>query len=172
MQNALATIQLLVAPVVMISACGLLCLALYNRLAAIVSRARTFHKERFDALAQLERSAPGDAPVKTGGALVKTAPLRQRVDLLDAQVDQILWRGALVRNALMLLLATVLCMLGCSLALGLSILSRAFAGVALGLFVLGVVTAIAAIVCAIAELRRALDPVLLEATAIDELDAS
>ena len=35
-----------VVPVVIISACGLLCLAFYNRMAAIVSRLRGFQRER------------------------------------------------------------------------------------------------------------------------------
>ena len=41
-----------VAPAVIISACGLLCLAFYNRLAFVVSRLRAFHRER---LAEQER---------------------------------------------------------------------------------------------------------------------
>ena len=35
-----------VGPVIVISACGLLCLAFYNRLAAVVTRLRGFHRER------------------------------------------------------------------------------------------------------------------------------
>ena len=164
MPGALQTIQLLVAPVVMISACGLLCLALYNRLAAIVSRARAFHKERFDAQTRLDA-----IDAKTSGDPL-AQHLRRRVELLDEQVDQILRRGALVRNSLILLLCTVLCMLGCSIALGLSILSHVFAGVALTLFLAGVGLAIVAMLLALLELRRALDPVLLESSAFDESD--
>lgn len=165
MPSVLQTIQLLVAPVVMISACGLLCLALYNRLAAIVARARAFHKERFDAQARLAATTDPGAPDPT------VQHLRRRVELLDGQTDQILARAALVRNAVILLLATVICMLACSLALGLSLLASAFAGLALTFFLVGVATAIVAMILAITELCRALDPVLLESTVIDELES-
>ena len=37
------------APIIVISACGLLCLAFYNRLAAVVTRLRSFHRERLIA---------------------------------------------------------------------------------------------------------------------------
>lgn len=166
MPTVLQTIQLLVAPVVMISACGLLCLALYNRLAAIVSRARAFHKERFDAQARL---ATVTATERTDDDAA-VPYLRRRVELLGEQVGQILRRAALVRNAVVLLLVTVLFMLFCSLALGMSLLAPIFAGVALVCFLLGVATAIVAMALAIVELQRALDPVLLEHSAFVELE--
>ena len=164
MHTALETIQLLVAPVVMISACGLLCLALYNRLAAMISRARAFHKEQFDAMARLKTADEGHADQ----ALLEH--LRRRLAILDVQVAQILRRAGLVRNALILLLSTVLCMLGCSIALGLSLFSPLFTRVALVCFLLGIGAMIGAIVLAMRELTRALDPVLLEQTAVDDID--
>lgn len=166
MRTALETIQLLVAPVVMISACGLLCLALYNRLAAMVSRARAFHKEQFDAATRLAsaRAQAEDA------ALLQH--LHRRVELLDTQVVGILRRAALVRGALILLLGTVLCMLACSLSLGLSLaVPVLFSRLALGLFLLGIAAMAGAIVLAIRELTRALDPVILEQTAFDEFES-
>src|SRR5436190_11594904 len=53
-----------VGPIIVISACGLLCLAFYNRLAAVVTRLRAFHREQFqvqETLARLRRAAGGDA---------------------------------------------------------------------------------------------------------------
>ena len=50
------TIQPLLAPVVLISSCGLLCLAQYNRLAGIVARARAFHQERLMLFSQLRQA--------------------------------------------------------------------------------------------------------------------
>src|SRR5436305_8738081 len=52
-----------VGPIIVISACGLLCLAFYNRLAAVVTRLRTFHREQFqvqETLARLRRAADAD----------------------------------------------------------------------------------------------------------------
>ena len=49
MHEALQTIQSFVAPVVMISANGLLCLAFYNRMAAVIHRTREINRERFES---------------------------------------------------------------------------------------------------------------------------
>src|SRR6476620_4889188 len=49
-----------VGPIIVISACGLLCLAFYNRLAAVVTRLRSFHREQLqeqEILARLRRGA-------------------------------------------------------------------------------------------------------------------
>src|SRR5438477_6549854 len=51
-----------VGPIIVISACGLLCLAFYNRLAAVVSRLRAFQRERLheqEALSR-DRATAGD----------------------------------------------------------------------------------------------------------------
>ena len=47
-----------VVPVVIISSCGLLCLAFYNRLAAIVSRLRGFQRERLHEQELLHTPVP------------------------------------------------------------------------------------------------------------------
>lgn len=156
MPDVLRTIQLLVAPVVMISACGLLSLALYNRLVAIVSRARVFNKESFEETAKL---AAAEGELAGNPAL---AQLRRRVAIVDEQATQILRRARLVRDALMCLLAAILCMLLCSLALGLSLLRAWFAGVALSLFALGILITAAGVVLCLAEVRHALDQAELE----------
>ena len=46
-------IEILIGPVVMISANGLLCLAFYNRLANVMSRCRAINKERVDLETEL-----------------------------------------------------------------------------------------------------------------------
>jgi len=149
-------IRLLVAPVVMISACGLLCLALYNRLAVIVARARAFNKERVEC-AEEQREEGGDAP-----------HLARRIATLDGQFEGLLRRAKLVRAALAALLCTVASMLVCSLALGLMIVAPFAGEVALAVFVVGVSTALVAIVYAMLELRLALDPVAVEEMSLHE----
>lgn len=149
-------IQLLVAPVVMISAGGLIALALYNRLAAIVSRSRAFHRERHEAIRRL--SAHGlDAQTSS-----EAAELRRRVLVLDGQIPRVLRRARMIRTGLLWLLGSVLAMLACSLALGLSLLWPAAAWAALGLFVAGVVCAMLCVILAMRELVRALEPAVLE----------
>jgi hypothetical protein len=162
MDHVLRVIQLLVAPAVMISADGLICLALYSRLAAIVSRLRTFHKERFDAQSQLS-SLPLEE--QTSG---QARRLRARSDALDQQARLILRRARLIRAALICLLVCVICMLACSLSLAVTVLSNDLAWVPLLLFFNGAAAMAVGCVLAIIELRGALEPVTNEGFTIGE----
>lgn len=164
MSDPLHLIQLLVAPVIMISAGGLISLALYNRLAMIVTRARAFHKERFDAMTRLTRM-----PLEQQNSLEATQ-LRRRIELLVTQSRHILVRAKLIRNSLIGLVVMILCMLCCSLCLGVSILLPGAVYVALGLFTLGVLVKIASMLLALAELYQSLTPVTLESTGGDRQD--
>lgn len=157
MPDAVHTIQLLVAPVVMISAAGLVCLALYNRLATIVGRIRAIHKEEIDALSRMSLS-PAPAPSRS---------TRRRVVTLEEQVEHLMARARLVRAALVCLLATILSMLLCSLAIGLSLVWDDAAYVALAVFLLGVLVEATGVVLAILELRIALVAAALEDASIE-----
>lgn len=178
----LTLLQIILAPVVLISACGLLCLALYNRLASIVSRARAFHRERFDVQMQLAKAGSADETI--------AAQLGSRIDILTDQTGQVLARAKQIRNALTCMLLTITCMLVCSLLLGSLILigepvqnAATLAYFARGplylvvvaagiVFVVGMALMIAAMVLAILELRRALDPVQVEHHELAELEQS
>ena len=156
-------IQTLVAPVVMVSANGLLCLAFYNRLSALANRSRTMNKERFDLVAQLSAlQAEGD---------VGLGPehLELRIATLDEIGHQLYDRALWIRRTLMSLLISVLCMLACSLCLGLATLAEAIAVIAPWLFMAGTISMMAGILAAIEELRRSLKPLLFEHEQIDDL---
>ena len=166
MYPALETIQTFVVPVVMISANGLLCLAFYNRLTAIVSRIRTINKERFDLLARLAamRGEPAKSP--------DGKHLHQRTVILDHLGHQLFQRAWWLRGTLICLLVSVLCMLACSLTLGLSRLAGSFAWVALIFFVAGTMVMMVGIVMAIQELRDALEPLTFEHERMEEPNPS
>lgn len=144
------------APVVMISANGLICLALYHRLAAVVRRLRLFYREQFDTRARLSAMSVEEL----AGKLARQ--LQARMDALQHQYSIILLRARLLRNALVLLLLAVLGMLLCALALGLSLVHGAFEVVALYVFVASVLIMMAGVTLAIRELRIALEPVKTE----------
>jgi hypothetical protein len=156
MAPALETIQTLVAPVVMISANGLLCLAFYNRISAITGRSRAINKERFELLARLA------AIVGSSADSHDAEHLKKRIEILDELGHRLFDRAGLVRGALLGLLIAVLCMLACSLALGLSIMGAWFGWAALGFFVAGNLAMMAGVALAIQELRIALEPLLFE----------
>jgi hypothetical protein len=155
---------LLVAPVVMISAGGLLCLALYNRLSGIISRVRTFSKERYETYVRLNEAEQHGTESQSLGYL------RARGEVLDSQVAYSFRRARLIRGALGCMLSMVMCMLLCSLCLGGALLRPYFAPLALGFFFLGVLAMLASVGLAMVELRYALDPALLEYTETNEID--
>jgi hypothetical protein len=137
-----------VVPVVIISACGLLSLAFYGRLAAVVSRLRGFQREILVGQERFERT--GD---------VEQARL---IELLRTQTQQVTRRARLIRAALSFFLLAVVLLILCSLTLVASWFVREAAFVAAVFFVLGLLSMLAAIIAAMLELRGALQPVELE----------
>ena len=151
-----------VVPVVIISACGLLCLAFYNRLASLVSRLRAFHRERLAAQEQLDRLRATDGSTGGTGATGATASHTLLLEVLEDQTASLLRRARLVRTTLVCLLCTIACLTVCSLLSGLGAAWPPAALGAVALFVAGMGLMLAAVVFDILELRRALDPVELE----------
>jgi Protein of unknown function (DUF2721) len=160
MVGTVEIIHTLVAPVVMISAQGLICLALYNRLAAVVGRLRVFSRENFDAQTRLDDLSPEQQE----GALARR--LRARMAALNGQYSGVLRRARLLRKALILLQTAVLAMLICTMVLGLSLALPGVEGWSLVPFFAGVLATAGAIVLSIRELAVALDPVRAERAAL------
>ena len=104
-QMVTSTIQLIIAPVVMVSACAVLLTGLLNRYASVNDRLRSMTRERLDLVFGL-------APV--------AAPARERLREIDIQLPQLLHRHRTLRNAALVLysavLVFVLCMFGIALA--------------------------------------------------------
>jgi hypothetical protein len=90
-------------PVVIISACGLLSLAFYGRLAAVVSRLRGFQRE---ILVEQEK-------------LARTGEVEQSrlIEVLRTQTEQVTKRARLIRLALSFFLLAVAQLILCSLTL-------------------------------------------------------
>jgi hypothetical protein len=153
-----------VAPVVVISACGLLSLAFYNRLAAIIARVRGFQRERLHAqeeIHRLSRQNPSD---------VESLKWRRRfLDNLAEQTDRTIRRARLVRMTLLCLLGTIGLLVLSSLFNGLTVLwPRAQFGAAI-LYLSGMALLLVGICFAIAELLAALDVVESETALVTEL---
>ena len=144
-----SVISMSVVPVVIISACGLLSLAFYGRLAAVVSRLRGFQREILVEQDRFERS--GD---------VEQARL---IGVLRTQTRQVTRRARLIRTALSFFLLAVALLVLCSLTLVASWFLREAAFAAAVFFVLGLLSMLAGVVAAMLELRGALQPVELEA---------
>lgn len=151
-----------VGPIIVISAAGLLCLAFYNRLTAVVTRLRGFDRERLQEQEDLNEAGPDADP----------AALRLHkhvIRMLQTQTELLRRRAHLVRRTLACLLSTIICLAACSLALGLSTVWSALTVVAVPLFVAGLLLLIAGAGFALLELRLALDPVEIEARSVGQL---
>lgn len=148
----------------MISSCGLLCLAFYNRLDALVTRLRAFHRERLreqESLVQ-QRSAAQPDPI----AIIKNEEL---LGVLQVQTDLVARRVRTLRLALFCLLLTIACLSLCSLAMGLLIVWPGCVYVAVPLFVVGLLLLVAAVVFAMVEMKHALHSIEQEGRFVTSL---
>jgi small-conductance mechanosensitive channel len=144
----LSVISMSVVPVVIISACGLLSLAFYGRLAAVVSRLRGFQREMLKEQERLERTGQAE---QIG-----------LIEVLRTQTQQVTRRARLIRLALLFFLVAVALLIVCSLTLVASWFMHQAAFLAAVFFVLGLLSMLGGIIAAMLELRGALQPVELE----------
>jgi len=149
-----------VVPVVVISACGLLCLAFYNRLAAVVARLRAFHRERLHEQDLLDRRTP--AATSDPAAAEAARRHAQLLDVLEAQTSHVARRARLIRSTLSCLLCAIACLTLSSVLTGISIVAEPLVVAAVLAFILGMALLLVAVAFALLELRQALDPVELE----------
>ncbi len=144
------SIQPLLAPVVLVSACGLLTLSMNARTMTVKGRLREFHLERLEL---------GDTVAAAGRA---TDNQRLRFESLGMQSGHLMRRLGLLRAALVGLVSGIVLLLVCMLLIGLSAQVSAAAAVAYGVFIAGVCSVLVAMVLFLAELRIALAEVRWE----------
>ena len=141
-----------VGPIIVISACGLLCSTFYNRITNVVVRLRAFQRERLAEQSLMEREADAGARARR----------RELLEILQTQSDSLVRRIRLIRWTLFCLLFTIASMVLCSLALGLSAILPGLINIAVAFFILGLALLLGAIAFAVLDLRVAIDPVVLE----------
>jgi hypothetical protein len=156
----LKIISVSVVPIVIISACGLLCLAFYNRLAAIVSRLRAFQRERLHEQERIHSEAHDQTISEKRRALLH---------VLEEQTVGVTRRAKLIRLTLLFLLLAISLLIGCCVILGLSVLLPSVVVVAVPIFMLGLLSMLVAMICAMLELRGALQPAELETRIVSEI---
>lgn len=144
-------IQPFLAPAVMFSAGGLLCLAQFARFNALVGQVRALNRERLAVL-----QAADAAEVQRRELLL------QRAQGLEQQVGKMLGHAATVRNALRLLVGGILLMVLCSLTIGGSLVFAPLETVALILFVLGLAATFAGLLLVLSELGVSLEAIDFE----------
>ncbi|HSX13301.1 MAG TPA: DUF2721 domain-containing protein [Chlamydiales bacterium] len=153
-------ISLAVAPVVIISACGLLCLTFYNRLAFVVGRLRNLQRERlleYKELFKLEKSSE------------KARSINHLLKGLKEQTAQVMKRAALLRKCLFFQLGTIGSLVLCCLTIGFNLYYPFFEFAVLFFFGSGLLLLLCSLMFAFIELGRSLFPVKLESDFIEDL---
>ena len=151
-------IQQLLAPVLIIPACGLLILSASARLSALLARIRAMHADRLEVFQSNDEENPRAAAVRA-----------VQLEGLEQQTHAMLRRATMQRNALQLLFCSVGLMAISSLMLGVSVLAPGLDIVAGAAFIAGLVLVLIAMVCCVVEMAGALDPIRYEHKRIESL---
>jgi len=152
-----------VVPVVIISACGLLCLTFYNRLSVVVARLRTLQRERLAEYKVFLRVEEDGEDERAKGES------EQFLNFLEEQTTQVLKRARYIRNCLYSILSAIICLILTSLTIGLSLMFPWLDYIVLGFFVIGLWLVFLGLIFAMAEIRIALHPVRMESGFVQEL---
>ena len=146
-----------VTPVALISACGLVTLALYSRLGVILARIRAFHQQKFELLKNLHEH--------------EVVEQQMLLEMLDSQIAGITVKARVIQKGLYCLLAAIVAFLLCSLFTGATELDARIGMVALGIGFLGTCLFLSGIGCALWELKLSLIPLEEENTYLKLLTA-
>jgi hypothetical protein len=160
-QTAGKTIQLILAPVVMVTACGILLTGMLAHYSAINDRIRALAAERL-GLALL-------TPAESHRALA-----RERLAQIDHQTPMLIHRHLLVRHGILLAYTSVVTLIVCMFVIGAAALadSDALGTVALFVFLAGTAALMVGTVFVAVEVRMSQTAVAYEAMRVIGLSAS
>ena len=133
-----------VTPVVMISACGLVTLALYNRLGTILARIRSFHSQKIELLKQRHEQRHPEHEML--------------LEMLDTQIDVVTVKAKMIQKGLTCLLASIAAFLVCSLFAGAAVVHDGVGLVAIIMGAIGNFLFLIGLCWAMRELMLSLSP--------------
>lgn len=165
--NGVGVISTAAVPVVMISACSLLSLAFYNRMAAIVSRLRSLQRECIEHQEKLYAHRSSEYPDQMLARRTEQLIAMQRL-----QTRGVLSRARLLQLALSCLLAGIATFVICCLSLELYAIEGAaqLIGILSALLFLAASLMVFTGVCfAFAEMRCALEPITQESALVEDM---
>lgn len=105
--NAVQIIQLMLAPAVMINACGLLLLGINNKYSLVVNRIRLLNEEKRRLMIKIGEKSP-------------TTDDNVRLESIAVQIRALVYRAKLVRNSVLCYTIAVALFVATSLVLGVS----------------------------------------------------
>lgn len=158
-----AIIPSAVVPVVIISACGLLCLTFYNRLAFIVTRLRALQRERLAEYKELFRLE------ETHQSELARQETSHFLRFLEHQTVDVLKRAQYLRNCLLCLILSIFSLIITSLTIGLSLIYPPLEFFVLLFFVLGLLLLLNGLYFALREILISLKPIQMESEFVQRL---
>lgn len=144
-------------PVVFISACGLVTLALYNRLGNVTARIRAFHGQKSDLLNSFSKHDSDDTTM--------------RLEMLDSQIKAVTTKAKVIQRGLICLLTAMGMYLCCSLLAGAIVLHEIIGLAALGTEVLGTLLFLTGLGWAVREMLLSIVPLEEESAYLESLTA-
>ena len=165
--NGVGVISTAAVPVVMISACSLLSLAFYNRMAAIVSRLRSLQRECIEHQEKLYAQRHSGDPDEMLARRTEQLIAMQRL-----QTQAVLRRARYLQIALSCLLGGIGIFVVCCLSLELYAFEAAneiIGIVSATLFLVASLVVLTGVCFALAEMRCALYPIMQESRLVEEM---
>ena len=154
------TIQLILAPVVMFSACSIFVGGVLGHYTALGDRIRALTRERLETLRALSSDSARER-----------ALLVERLDEIDVQLPEMLYRHRLVHHALLAVYGAtaVLVLTMCVIALTATVTSDWVAPLVFGIFVAGVLTMLVGVLLITLEIRTSQRSLAFEAERVGGL---
>lgn len=154
--DAVSIIQLMLAPAVMISACGLLLLGMNNRYSLVVNRIRLLNEEKRRLLIKV-----GEKPPTTDENI--------RLESIAKQISSLVFRVKLVRNSVLSYVSAVGLFVLTSLLLGVSSFMPIFKlnYFIISTFLLGMISVLTGVIFAGFETKKGYDIIKFEVSAHD-----
>ena len=153
--NAQQLLSVSVTPVVLISACGLITAALYNRLSAILARIRVYHQQKIGVLEDRKQR--------------QTSERKLLLHVMDSQIAKMTAKAKMIQKGLFCLLCAILAFLLCSLLTAVAVLHDSIGVVALVADVIGLTLFASGIGWALKELMLSLSPLEEESSYLQNL---
>lgn len=156
-------ITLAVVPVVIISACGLLCLTFYNRLAFIVTRLRALQRERLQEYKEIFEMERQKSPE------LLRQDSEHYLHMLEDQTAKVLKRAQLLRFSLFALIFSIISFILTSFCIGISLVHHSFDWASMFFFILGLLALLIAMIYAFWEMKLSLHPIEMESAFVQKL---
>lgn len=151
--NLAEILHVSVTPVVLISASGLVSLALYNRLGLINTRVRNFHREKISLLKELQADDHIDK--------------RLLLNMMNSQIARVMHKARLMVWSLYGVLLGIVAFVLCSLLAAVGTIWPMLSYAALALHLAGLCLFLGGVLMALWELTRSLSPMAEENAYLD-----